>query len=280
MTIATSDEFINSMGNNSSRIIFDKASVANWVQGNYYSMWRATGQPGQGVLPTAAAVPTNATVGAVGFTQQTAPATSYLGIFEAVQPTAAVTFELHDRLAHMGSLSGTTTPGSQAVDIDLDLILGTSNLSARKGDANYSDVQWWLEWYADTGGTASNATVNVTYNDNSSGNLSVVAVGGTVRASRMIPLNSLIPTGDSGKFIMRVNTVTLSASTGTAGNFGVTATRYRASIFMPIGNARYTATYADLGLPEIHNSSCLFAILIAGTTSSGIVKATGKIIHG
>jgi hypothetical protein len=49
---------------------------------------------------------------------------------------------------------------------------------------------------------------------------------------------------------------------------------------MPIGNARYTATYADLGLPEIHNSSCLFAMAIAGTTSSGIVKATGKIIHG
>jgi hypothetical protein len=279
MTITTSDQFINALGNNSSRIIIDKASLANWAQGNYYSLWRATGQPGQGATPTTPAVCDNTLVGAIQFTQQTSPMTSYLAILECVQPTAAVTFELHDRLMHDGPLVGNST-ASQPVDLDMDLSLGTSNLSARKGDANYSDVQWWLEWYADTGGTASNATVNVTYNDNSSGNLTTVAVGGTVRATRMIALNSLIPSGDSGKYIMRVNTIQLSASTGTAGNFGVTATRYRAAVFMPIGNARFTGTYADLGLPEIPNSSCLFAILIAGTTSSGIVKATGKIIHG
>lgn len=287
MTIATSDEFINSMGNNSSRIIFDKASVANWVQGNYYSMWRATGQPGQGALPgtvgaAASAVCTNATVGAVGFTQQTSPATSYLGILETVQPTAAVTFELHDRLVHRNGLSGTDIT-AQAVDIDMDLLLATSNLDARKGDANYSDIQWWLEWYGDTGGTSVTATVNVTYNDNTTANLTGQVLGVTVRASRLFPLNSLIPDTAAGKYIMRVNTVQLSATTGGAGGtlgFGVTATRYRASVFMPIGNARFTANYADLGLPEIHNSSCLFAILIAGTTSSGIVKATGKIIHG
>jgi hypothetical protein len=279
MAITTTDQFIDAMGNNSSRIIIDKASVANWVQGNYYSMWRATGQPGQGAIPGAAAVANNSLVGSIQFTQQTSPATSYLGILEAVQPTAVVTFELHDRLAHNGGLSGALTT-SQAVDIDLDLVLSSSNLNARKGDANYSDVQWWLEWYTDTGGTTSNATVNVTYHDNSSGNLTALTLGTTVRASRMFALNSLIPTADSGKFIMRVNTLTLSANTLVAGSFGVTATRYRAGIFMPVGNARITATWADLGLPEIHNSSCLFPVLIAGTTSSGIVKATGKIVHG
>lgn len=280
MTIANSDELINSMGNNSSRIIIDKASLANWAAGNYYSIWRATGQPGQGAVPTTAAVCSNALVGSLQFTQQTAPATSYFGILECVQPNASVTLEIHDRLAHRGGLSGTTSPGSQAVDIDLDLVLGTSNLDARKGDANYSDVQWWLEWYTDTGATASNATVNVTYNDASSGNLTVTAVGGTVRATRMIPLNSLIPSADSGKYIMRVNTVTLSASTGAAGNFGVTATRYRAAVYMPVGNARFTANWADLGLPEIHNASCLFGLVIANATTSGVIKGTGKIIHG
>jgi hypothetical protein len=284
MTIATTDQFINSMGNNSSRLILDKANsstltAAAWVVGNYYSLWKLTGQPGAGATPTTPEVCSNSLVGSFQFTQQTSPATSYLGIFEAVQPNAAVTLEIHDRLMHDGGLLGNTT-GSQAVDIDMDLSLATSNLSARKGDANYSDVQWWLEWYVATGGTVSNATVNVTYNDNSSGNLTVVAVGGSVQNTRLIALNSLIPSGDSGKYIMRVNTIQLSASTGTAGNFGVTATRYRASVFMPIGNARFTATYADLGLPEIYNSSCLFCIAIAGATTSGIVKATGKIIHG
>lgn len=281
MTIANADQLINSMGNNSSRIIIDKASLSNWAVGNYYSIWRATGQPGQGAIPGAAAVVNNTTVGAIQFTQQTSPATSYLGIFEAVQPNASVTLELHDRLAHMGGLSGTTTPGAQTVAIQLDTSGGTSNLSARKGDANYSDVQWWLEWYTATGATASNATVNVTYNDNSTGNLTAIAIGGTaIQATRMIPLNSLIPSADSGKFIMRVNSVTLSASTGTAGSFGVTATRYRAAVFMPVSNARFTANWADLGLPEIHNSSCLFGIVIANAVTSGVIKGTGKIIHG
>ena len=282
MTIANADQLINSMGNNSSRIIIDKANLTNWAVGNYYSLWRATGQPGQGAVPGLAAVCSNSLVGSLQFTQQTAPATSYLGIFEAVQPNASVTLELHDRLAHNGGLSGTVTT-AQAVDIDLDLVLGTSNLDARKGDANYSDVQWWLEWYADTGATSVTATVNVTYNDNTTANLTGQVLGVTVRATRMFPLNSLIPTADSGKYIMRVNTVQLSATTGAAGTpngFGVTATRYRAAVFMPVSNARFTANWADLGLPEIHNSSCLFGIVIANAVTSGVIKGTGKIIHG
>ena len=280
MTITTSDQFINSMGNSSSRIIIDKASLANWAVGNYYSLWRATGQPGQGAIPTTAAACSNTLVGSIGFTQQTPPATSYLGILEAVQPNAAVTLELHDRLGHMGGLSGANNV-AQGITLQLDTLGSTANLTARKGDTNYSDVQWWLEWYTATGATASNATVNVTYNDSSSGNLTAFAIGGTaVQATRMIALNNLIPTADSGKYIMRINNITLSASTGTAGSFGATATRYRGAVFMPIANARFTANYADLGLPEIYNSSCLFGVVIAGATTSGIFKATGKVIHG
>lgn len=279
MTITTSDQFIDSMGNNSSRIIIDKASMTGLAQGNYYSLWRATGQPGQGAVPTSAVACNNSLVGAIGFTQQTSPATSYLGIFEAVQPFPAVTIEIHDRLAHMGGLSGALT-SAQSVGIQLDTLGSGSNITIRKGDANYSDVQWWAEWYTNTGGTATNISANVTYNDNSLGVLTATAIGTTVANTRMIALNSLIPSTDAGKFIMRVNTVTLSANTTVAGNFGVTATRYRASVFMPIANARYTSTYVDLGLPEIPNSSCLFAAIIAGNTTSGVVKATGKIIHG
>ena len=280
MTITTSDQFINALGNNSSRIIIDKASLANHVVGNYYSLWRATGQPGQAAIPANTVTAcSNTLIGAIGFTQQTSPSTSYLGILEAVQPNPATTLELHDRLGHMGNISGSNTI-TQGVALQIDTLGSTVNLATRKGDANYSDIQWWLEWYTDTGGTASNATINVTYNDSTTGTLTTLAVGGTVRASRMIALNNLIPTADSGKYIMRVNNIILSASTGTPGNFGITATRYRGAVFMPIGNARYTANYADLGLPEIYNSSCLFGVVIAGATTSGIFKATGKVIHG
>lgn len=279
MTISTRDQLINAMGNNSSRIVIDKASIANAAAGQFHSLWRATGQPGQAAIPTTAAVCSNSLLGSLQFTQQTAPATSYIGILEGLCSNVSTTLEIHDRLMHMGGLSGTVTT-AQTVDVDISANLATSNLDARKGDANYSDVQWWLEWYTDTGATASNATINVTFDDGTSNNLSVVAVGGTVRASRMIPLNSLIQAADAGKYIRDVNTVTLSASTTAAGNFGITATRYRAAIYQPIANARFTADWAGLGLPEIANSSCLMAIQIAGATSTGAVRATGKILHG
>ncbi len=279
MTITTMDELINAMGNNSTRLIIDKASIANVVVGNTISLWRATGQPGQGAIPTAAATCDNTLLGSIPFAQQTAPATSYLGIIEALSNNNLTTLEIHDRLMHMGGLVGNIIT-SQTVGLDLHANIANDNLAARIGDSNYSDVQWWMEWYTDTGATASNATINVTYNDGASGDLTVQAVGGTVRASRFISLNSLIPAAAAGKYIRDINTVILSASTTVAGNFGFTATRYRAALYKPTQNIRWTADWAALGFPEIANESCLFCVQIAGNTSTGIVRATGKIVHG
>lgn len=267
------------MGNNSSRLVIDKASISNAAAGQFHSLWRATGQPGQGAIPGAAAVCTNALTGAMGFTQQTLPATSYLAILEGLCANAGSTLEIHDRLMHMGGLVGNVAT-AQTANLDVYANIGTSNLDARKGDANYSDITWWLEWYSDTGSTAVTATVNVTYDDGSSANLTAISLAATRRASLMMPLNGSIPAADSGKYIRDVNTVTLSATTGTAGSFGVTATRYRAALYKPLANARFTADWAGLGLPEVPNSSCLMLIQLAGTTSTGVVRATGKVIHG
>lgn len=279
MTIATRDQLIDAMANNSTRMIVDKASITNTAVGQFHSLWRATGQPGQGAIPTTAASCDNTLTGAINFTQQTAPATSYLALFEAIAVNASTTVEIHDRLAHMGGLNGTLAT-AQTVNVDLDAIGATDNVAVRKGDSNYSDVQWWLEWYTDTGATVVTATVNVTFNDGTSNNLTAVSLAATRRASFMQPLNSLIQAADSGKYIRDVNTVTLSATTAAAGNFGVTATRYRGSIYAPIANARFKEDWASLGLPEIANESCLFPIMMPGTTNTGILRATGKIAHG
>jgi len=279
MTITTRDQLIDALANNSSRLVIDKVSISNAAAGQVFSLWRATGQPGQGAIPTAAAVCTNALTGALGFAQQTAPATSYGAWANALGSNSAVTVEIHDRLMHMGGLVGNVTT-SQTVGLDVDANLGTSNLDARKGDANFSDIQWWLEWYTDTGATASNATINVTYNDGTSGDLTVVAVGGTVRAGRMIPLNGLIPAAAAGKYIRDINTVTLSASTATAGNFGFTATRPRMTLPLNLANKMEIFDWAALGLPEIFNSSCLFPITICSTTTTGAIRGGGKIAHG
>ena len=278
MTISDRDQLVNAIANNNSRFFIDKASIANAVAGTVYSKWRATGTPGQGAIPTTTAVCNNTTTGSIGFTQQTSPATSYMSWLYAQTANALMTLEFHDRLAHMGGLNGTLTT-AQTVDLDLN-VLTADNIVTRRGDTNFSDVTWWMEWYTDTGATASNATINVTYNDGTSGNLTVVPVGGTVRASRAIQLNGLIPAADSGKFIRDINTVTLSASTGTAGNFGFTASRHRTSAPTIIANKAEVFDWAQLGLPEIHNSSCLMIYAWCVTTTTGLIRSQGKISHG
>ena len=273
------DNLVKALGNNSSRIVLDKASIASQTANSYCSLWRATGQPGQGAIPTVVATCNNTTVGTIGFNQQTSPITSYGAYLEIATGNAAMTMELHDRLANMGGLNGTLTT-AQSVNLDLSTLLSTDNINVRKGDDNYSDVQWWLEWYTATGATAVTATIAVTYNDGTTGNLSALSLASSRPASHMIPINSLIPSAQSGKFIRGIVSVTLSATSGTAGNFGVTATRPRMTLSAPIANHKFIADWAQLGLPEIYNSSAIFPIVLTSTTSTGTVRGGGKIAHG
>lgn len=276
--ITNRDQLIDALANNSTRIVIDKASIPSTAAGQYHSLWRATGQPGQGAIPAAAANCNQSTTGCLTFNQQTAPAKSYLAYLEAASSNSAMTLEVHDRLRHMGGLNGTLTT-AQTVGMDLNGVTA-DNMVERIGDSNYSDVQWWLEWYTDTGATVVTATVAVTYSDGSTGNLTAVSLATTRRASFMQPLNGLIPAAAAGKFIRAVNAVTLSASTGTAGNFGVTATRLRGSLFLPIANAKFSADWASLPINAIPNSACPFIAVLASTTSTGLLRGGGKIAHG
>jgi hypothetical protein len=277
MAIDTRDKLVNALANNASRIVVDKASLGNAVAGQLFSLWRATGQPAQGAIPTTAAVPTSATTGAIGFTNQTAPATSYLAWLALQSANSAMSPEVHDRIAHLGGLVLNVTTSQTVTGLDLSTLAPPA---ARLGAANYSDGQWYLEVYTDGGATASNATINVTYDDASTGNLTVVAVGGTLRAGRMIPLTPLIPAAQQGKFIRGINSVILSASTGTAGNFGFTYTRQRSALTLPVANKAEVADWALLGLPEVPNDSCLQFVMLCGTTSTGALRGQGKIAHG
>lgn len=279
MTIDTRDQLISALGNLHEKILWDKASIATQVSGGYSSLWRATGLPAQGAIPGAAAYCTSALLGSISFTNQTAPIVGYIGWHSLISGNANTNLEIHDRLAHMGGLNGTLLT-AQTVGIDLTTInAGGAVGDSRIGAADYSDVSWWLEWYTATGATASNATVNVTYSDASTGNLAVIAIGGTATAaSRMF---KLLSAHASGLDIRGVNSVTLSASTGTAGSFGVTASRHRTVMFTgPTANVAQNFDWAQLGLPKIRNNSCLFGLMLATATSTGTIKGYGKIVQG
>jgi hypothetical protein len=277
MVIATRDQAFNALANNSSRFVLEKASLANQVANTLCSMWRSAGQPAQGAIPgTTPAVPTKATLGAIDFANQLSPVTSYLLWALVYSGNSGGAVEFHDRVAHMGGLVLNVTTAQNITGLDIS----TLGLAAeRRGPADFSDLQWFLEVYTDGGATASNATINVTYDDATTGNLTVVAVGGTLRAGRMIPLTPLIPTAQQGKKIRGINSVTLSASTGTAGNFGFTCTRQRTGVPMGLAGTPSKLTWQD-GSAEVPNDSCIMLVVNCATTSSGTVRGQGKIAHG
>ena len=273
MAITNRDELIDALANNSSRILFDKASLASTAAGQYFSLFKATGFPTIGTNPTTAAACDQTTTGAMTFANQTAPAKSYLAYMFSAGGNALTNLDIVDRLAHMGGLSGTVTT-AQTVNLD-PVALGVS--ADRYGAADLTDIQWWLEIYTALGATGVNATVNVDYTDATSGNLTVIALGATPRQGRIYPLNSLAA---AGKVIEKINSVTLSATTGTAGDFGFSCTRNRTSVAMPVANFQTTSDWAQLGLPAIANDSCLMFTMLCSTTSTGTIRGGGKIAHG
>lgn len=272
MTITTLDGLIDALGNSGTQLVINKASISSQVAGGFTSLWRATGTPAQGATPAAAAICTNALTGCFAFTNPTAPARSYLARLFALSANSGTDIQIHDRLAHMGGLSGTVTT-AQTVNVDVS---GTaSNIDNRRGASDYSDVQWWLEWYTATGSTAVTATVTYTNAAVTTGRTTTVPLTASVGASRMLPI-----IGNGGEFIQSVQSVQLSATTGTAGSFGVTATRSQAGVSLGLANSGVVADWAYLGLPRIHDTACLFIIMVPGTTSSGALYGSGKLVQG
>lgn len=277
MAITTRDQLIDALANNSSRIIIDKASLSSQISGTYASLWRATGTPGQGAIPGAAAVCTTALQGAMGFTNQNAPAASTIAWLWAVCSNNAQTLEIHDRLAHMGGLNLTlTTPQTVGVDVQT---LGVA--SDRIGSPGFDDLQWWYEIYTAGGATASAATFNVTFDDGSKANLgSTLAVGGSLAASRLFSIDALKSTAQQARKIRGVNSVTLPASTGAAGYAGVTVTRPQTVLPIPLANFSAVADWAAVGLPDVPNDACLALLMLTSATTTGTVRGGAKIAHG
>lgn len=271
LTLANAEAQIRYGLANARRLMIDKASLATQIAGGFCSLWRATGVPGQGAVPGAWSVCAAGLLGSVSLPNVVAPNANYLAWGWASVQNAGYAPVIADRLGHCGNLSGIVTT-AQAVNADLTV--DTSNLQQRKGDADYSDVNWYLEWYTATGTTGVNATCAVTYDNGTTGNI-VVAIPASTAASRMIPIISAV----AGRFIRGITSVTLSATTGTAGAFGVTALRERTVLETDsIAFKRKVSTWAMLGIPEVYSDSCLFVCVDTLVTTSGTVRSQVKAI--
>lgn len=240
-----------------------KASVGNAAAGQLFSLYRAAGTvPQQPAIPAAHVVCTNATGGAI------APKFTMVGGNSLYVDAIACQFQnagqmrIVDRIIHGGGLNGTV------------LTAQPINTPALPAGVVAAHCRWFAEWYADTGATAANATFAVTHTDATTANI-VIAVGGTVRTSRKI---ELVPA--AGKIIASVQQLTsLTASTGTAGNFGITCQQYfsvKAGVLAGNTSIEYESLMREVPRPD----ACLAAEILCTTTSTGIVEGDIFLMQG
>jgi len=234
------------------------AAAAAPTAGRLTSAWRYDGFPAGGATPTSAAIPDRTTQGALPFTPPGGSREKFL-VSAGLAPQIAGTYLLYDRLFHIGGLSGTATT-AQTVQGNP----ASPALTRNTGGAG--NIAWW-ECYTNIGATSVNLTMNYINQDGNSAT-SVVNIGGVgfreeTRAQRF-PLAA----GDTG--IRSITSVQLSATTATAGNFGITIARPLA--WIPVGAAGaggwrdYTTGLP--GIPAIDPDACLALAYIPGTTTA------------
>lgn len=273
MAIASLDALVSALTSQRQKFYIAKATLGNQTIGGNGSWWRTTGNPAAAALPATPATCNNTTPGGLNYNNSSTGLTTYIG--RASLALAAIgSLEIHDRLAHMGGLSGAVTT-AQTAGLDLSLLLGTDNIAARITKADYSAVQWWLEWYVATGATTVNFTVGYTDQNGNSGKTVIISVpGSAVAASRLVAIQPL-----NGDFIRSIDSVTLAATTGAAGNFGVTATVQRTEI-STAANILTIADWAYLGLPTIFDSSCLFFVSDNASATPGALNGAVTLVQG
>ena len=261
------DKLIAALGD-SYKCRFYKVSVSNRTAGELASLWKLAGFPTVGVTPTTASYCDSSLVGSWPIPN---PGTLQQYIAKMTASSSVIgQLILMDRLAHMGGLSGTLTT---AQTVNLDVVTPASQ--GRCG-ADGTGVLWCLEWYTDTGATAVTATITYTNQDDVSGRTTTVALAATRRASLLLPI---LP-NTSDLRIKSIQSVQLSATTGTAGNFGVTAMVRQVEVPMPIVGVGTVLDYAQTGLEKISQYSCLFLALVCGSTSTGNILGSFEVVQG
>jgi hypothetical protein len=230
-----------------------------------HDLYRTTLDPNTGTLPafptTAVALSKSNTSALNYYLPNYSPESPYLIGARTNSAGATGVYFIVDRLSHQGGLGAVTT-STQTTN------LPTAALT------RYTDgvgVMIGLTIYTTIGGTASTITASYTNQAGVSGRTTAVqAIGGTGNntAPRMIFLP--LAAGDTG--VRSVESVTLAASTGTAGNFGVTLFKILGAVCVDNIQA---LSWNDIitggfigGIPELSDTTHLSLMGIFNSASS------------
>jgi hypothetical protein len=268
MAITTMDGLVAALAG-AQRLVLQKASITT-AASFYYSLWSAAGIPAAGNLTigntTTGLVPTDATAGSPVINAFTGANTGYLATFDAMLAQAGV-LSVYDRLFHVGSISAaaaaTTTLSTQP------------SYSSRVPGSDWSQCELWLEINVVIPATATTVTVSYQDGANATQTASLDTSLTGAPTMRMLPFRLANATG-----IQKVNSITV-ATPAASGSFNVVVQRNLVDHTVVSANiARPKKNPFDTGLPKVFADSCLAMMVMATTTSSGVLFAEGSVING
>jgi hypothetical protein len=237
---------------------FLRLSMTAEGAGTFMSLWKGSGTPGAGSNPPlfsagSGYVPTDATPGS--WTWANNLATSLYGL-DAWGATAGQLI-LYDRVWACSGFNTTTTPGAQTIV--------TPGLPGRQ-NGNYAGLEAWGEVYTAPGATGANWTLAYT-DDLGNASTSVYAHPANAETvGQMFPFP--LAAGDRG--VQSVQSLTCSASSGTAGDIGITLMRRIISIPI-LPNSGLALDMFGVRLPPIPDDACLALMVLCSTTSTGVI---------
>jgi hypothetical protein len=269
MAIDTRDKLIASLAA-ASRKDFYKPSATTEGAGTWHSLWMLAGYPPAASTPPAynigsGYVPTSVTTGALPFTNPSAGTLTYL---DQMMMAGSVIGKLiiYDRL---WQCSGLTTNNANPTTLSI-----TTPGSLTRPDALGAGVEIWGEVYSAPGATGS--AWSVVYVDQADADQTATYThpANAETAGQMFPF--LLFGTTTG--VKQVKSFTHTVATGTAGSIGITLLRRIAEIPLMIANVGDIFDAFFLGMPRIYDDTCLAAMIMCSTTTSGIVQ--GSVLLG
>lgn len=267
MTIATLDAYKYAL-NNQNQIVNVNVGVITITAARLHDLWRA--MIPVGAVPTASVAVSNATLGSL---KQINPTTGNLAIVGMRGNSGGPgVYIIYDRLNHSGGLDATLT-GARTVNLPT---------AALTRSTSGEGVQIGLTIYTQIGGIVTTVTASYTNTSDTAGRTTTaIIMGGTANreANRLLLLP--LQAGDTG--VKSVQSVSLVASTLTAGNFGVTLLK---PVYVLISNdatgvinsAGFISGLISGGIPNIEDNACLFLGYMGPITGAGSVPLSGALL--
>lgn len=240
-------------------------SSTSCAAGTWQSLWYVSGRPaaGSGPATTASAQLDSTTTGALGFTNPTGGALSYLARLFASSAQIG-TLMVYDRLAHFG-LANTPTA----------TVTMSSPVSAPTGRGGVGEL--WLEY--PTAGASGSTTISVSYTNQAgtTGRTTSTLTPGTSSANAMFPL--FPQSGDTGAKSVASVTIGGAAIAG-SGTSNIVIARRLCEI--PVGTANLGAVLDAIacGVPQIYDSSCLALAWLPGASTTGVIQGSLSMAQG